>query len=475
MSKKIQLQIPKPCHEDWDNMTPVEKGRFCSSCQKQVVDFSRMSDREVAMFFKKPSAGSVCGRFMTDQLDRDLEIPRKRIPWVKYFFQFLLPGFLISMKASAQKGEISVKKKTECSKPVTSKKQKNPEENIFGSFVDGNVNIVTVPTNVSHRSIIKGKILDEAGQPIPHTTVIIKDSKICAMSDELGNYVIEPVHGWKEVTLIFRSNGHEPVQLIVQREFNSGNADIILSGEKFWVGQLFIRTVIQEKKIAISGRISNENNQSIPFATITIDDVITIADSLGNYKAKISTTNPGIQIKASSAGYFSKEIHKEATQSTIHQDLTLKADDVLKEVVVVSYPTKGKVAVTTIAEPIVKSTEINTQSCSIIMGYVGIKRKVDEINKDLPKIIPSNEMKLYPNPIQAHSTLHIAWDQKETGDFDMQFFNAAGQLVFKKQLYIDEDARVLSVDLPSLVAGNYFVKMINRSTSKSYTAKIIVQ
>ena len=74
MSKKIQLSIAEPCHENCENMNPVEKGKFCGSCQKQVVDFSHMSDRQVAEFFKKPSTGSVCGRFMTDQLERDIEI-----------------------------------------------------------------------------------------------------------------------------------------------------------------------------------------------------------------------------------------------------------------------------------------------------------------------------------------------------------------------------------------------------------------
>src|SRR5215211_7593598 len=102
MGKHLQLSVPTPCHENWDKMNPVEKGRFCDSCQKKVIDFSHMSDREVATFFKKPSTGSVCGRFMPDQLDRAFEIPRKRIPWLKYFFQITVPLFLANFKSKAQ-------------------------------------------------------------------------------------------------------------------------------------------------------------------------------------------------------------------------------------------------------------------------------------------------------------------------------------------------------------------------------------
>lgn len=105
MSKSIHLTIPERCHEDWDKMTPVEKGRFCDSCQKQVVDFTKMSDRQVAEFFKQPSTGSLCGRFLVDQLDRDLIIPKKRTPWVRYFFQFAIPAFLLSLKSSQAKAQ----------------------------------------------------------------------------------------------------------------------------------------------------------------------------------------------------------------------------------------------------------------------------------------------------------------------------------------------------------------------------------
>lgn len=105
MAKQIQLTIPKPCHENWDKMNPVEQGRFCNSCQKQVTDFTGMSDEKLAAFFRKPDT-SVCGRFRKDQLEKELAIPQKRIPWINYFFQIALPAFLFSSKLQAQGKEI---------------------------------------------------------------------------------------------------------------------------------------------------------------------------------------------------------------------------------------------------------------------------------------------------------------------------------------------------------------------------------
>ncbi len=78
MKNPIQISIPQPCNENWNAMTPVDKGRFCASCQKNVVDFTRSSDREVLAFLKQND--NVCGRFFPNQLERELHIPEKKGP-----------------------------------------------------------------------------------------------------------------------------------------------------------------------------------------------------------------------------------------------------------------------------------------------------------------------------------------------------------------------------------------------------------
>lgn len=67
--KNYKITIPKPCHEDWNAMTPKEKGRFCSSCAKTVVDFTEKSKKEIQDFFNTNKNKKVCGHFNRKQLD----------------------------------------------------------------------------------------------------------------------------------------------------------------------------------------------------------------------------------------------------------------------------------------------------------------------------------------------------------------------------------------------------------------------
>lgn len=195
MPNKFQINIPEPCHESWNNMTPVEQDRFCNSCQKAVVDFTEMSDAQLITFFKKPTTGSLCGRFNNDQLERDIIVPGKRMPWLKYFLNLLIPAFLISNKARSQ-GEPRIVGDTVL---VDTAKASRSVENCS---LNQDVNK------------IKGRLIDNKGLPIPSGSVIIKGTKIGAATDPKGNFSL-PLSDKSKATLVFSSIGFTTKEIIV--------------------------------------------------------------------------------------------------------------------------------------------------------------------------------------------------------------------------------------------------------------------
>jgi hypothetical protein len=68
----FKITIPKPCHEDWDKMSPNEKGKHCCVCEKTVVDFTAMEPQEIKSFFEAKKGEKVCGHFKTEQVDKHI-------------------------------------------------------------------------------------------------------------------------------------------------------------------------------------------------------------------------------------------------------------------------------------------------------------------------------------------------------------------------------------------------------------------
>lgn len=79
--KLIKYSIEEPCHEDWNQMKPEAKGRFCESCSKTVVDFSSMSDFSIVNYLKGKKNESVCGRFRPDQMEKTYSFPKPHHPF----------------------------------------------------------------------------------------------------------------------------------------------------------------------------------------------------------------------------------------------------------------------------------------------------------------------------------------------------------------------------------------------------------
>lgn len=87
------IQIKNPCDAKWQEMTPTETGKYCSACEKVVVDFSKMNDLQIKEYFTEYASQKTCGRFLTSQIDRPLDsaTPNISSKFLKYVNRF--PGF----------------------------------------------------------------------------------------------------------------------------------------------------------------------------------------------------------------------------------------------------------------------------------------------------------------------------------------------------------------------------------------------
>jgi len=162
MSKKINICIPTPCQENWQDMTVADKGRFCAACQKHVIDFTTSSDRQIAESFKKEA--NLCGRFLHTQLHRDLVIPKEKSNiWMAVSAAVVAFVGLGNNQTFAQAPMEQSENKTD------------------------NSNKPSAP--ITH--VISGVVTDSMALPIPGAYIKIKNSDKNATTDANGNFYID--------------------------------------------------------------------------------------------------------------------------------------------------------------------------------------------------------------------------------------------------------------------------------------------
>ncbi|MES2726159.1 MAG: energy transducer TonB [Bacteroidota bacterium] len=92
----MKINIPKPCHENWSNMTPNEQGRFCVSCQKTVLDFTNWNTLDIQNYFAKYYGQKICGRFNNEQLAKiNIQIPSTVFSFIPPVRKFALVLFIV--------------------------------------------------------------------------------------------------------------------------------------------------------------------------------------------------------------------------------------------------------------------------------------------------------------------------------------------------------------------------------------------
>lgn len=182
MKKNIKIQIPEPCHEDWNKMTPTQKGRFCKVCTKEVIDFSKTNDEDLV---KKVMQGEkLCGRFKASQLNREMKLERKTgVSFAPLAASFLLPLTMLATNLT--------------NKTNTASKMQGKFVSIgVGSLNNKDITKVAITTH--------GKIKNKDGKPIVGVKISIKETGETVYSNDNGAYKIVSSN---DETLIIEKEG----------------------------------------------------------------------------------------------------------------------------------------------------------------------------------------------------------------------------------------------------------------------------
>ncbi|UPK70783.1 carboxypeptidase-like regulatory domain-containing protein [Chitinophaga filiformis] len=204
------ISIPRPCNESWNNMLPVQKGKFCQSCQKVVVDFTQMSDEQILQYHKA-HPGKSCGHYYASQLNRSLEATQ---PIRRRFLPALLLAPLTTFIFTSTKGFAQTTHETiqlqESGSPV--------------------IHIEKTPVEKSDSSyLIRGIILDIKNNPLTGISVVIKGTKTGMITESDGSFKlnVRKTHG--EICVQASGIGYETAEYTVPVNNFSNTSELCIT------------------------------------------------------------------------------------------------------------------------------------------------------------------------------------------------------------------------------------------------------
>ena len=167
MKRNFTLDIPTPCHENWKTFTPTQKGHFCGSCQKEVIDFTAWSEEQIKQYFMTRTTTTTCGRFAPNQLttykNYSSTHSKQQSRWTASFAFILLltsrPAEAQIVKTRATQEQVDKKNK------VTTNRIDSVTQLIIRGVVTGGDEAELLPgVNVVRKGTTQGVVTDTDGK-----------------------------------------------------------------------------------------------------------------------------------------------------------------------------------------------------------------------------------------------------------------------------------------------------------------------
>jgi len=159
----MKITIPAPCDQKWSEMKSCGLNRFCTNCEREIVDFTFYSDAALRKVIEEKE-GKVCGKFTENQLNRELTVlPKKH----SFFGEISAKWFSFFMLLSS---------------PFETFKAQVPTEQLATWKTD---------KRNSTKNFIAGIVVDDKNEPIPFIKVKLLELRKIAITDLDGKFKFE--------------------------------------------------------------------------------------------------------------------------------------------------------------------------------------------------------------------------------------------------------------------------------------------
>ncbi len=218
MNNAIKLDIKSPCSEDFNKFKSTEKGGFCATFTKEVIDFSKMNSEEIINYFNTKNTDNTCGRFKSKQLTtHQIPVKRSKLSW--------LTGIGLACLSFFSFGTANAQVKTTENNTIESASSK---ENLT----------------------IKGTITDQDGIPLPSANVLLEGTSIGTSTDFDGNFEF-PQKLKKGDVLQISYVGYEPKKIVIDGKSKDQTIQLNINlnvGSVIMMGKVSSKKLYKSKK-----------------------------------------------------------------------------------------------------------------------------------------------------------------------------------------------------------------------------------
>ena len=200
MNKPFNLNIKTPCHENFNNFTATANGGFCGSCEKEVIDFTKMNSDEIINYFKTKKTQNTCGKFNNLQLRTYNQVPQnnKKFSFIVGIGLAILSFFTVT----------------------TTQAQNTQKENSNNKNNNSEIKDAASQNNI----LIKGNV-SENNLPLPGVNIILKGSNFGTQTNFDGDFEF-PEKLKKGDILSFSFLGFETREVVINGENSAINIEL---------------------------------------------------------------------------------------------------------------------------------------------------------------------------------------------------------------------------------------------------------